>query len=99
MESLRQTGGLGVLLDLGFQRRFVYGPDNGVDHRSVLEIQDARDGPNAELRGDGTVSVNIHLADFHPALVVACKFLDHRSYHAAWATPLGPEVYYGQALR
>jgi len=59
---------------------------------TLLEYEDGGDGANAELTGEGTILVHIHLEDFYTVIDFVDEFFEDGAHRAAGATPGGPEI-------
>jgi hypothetical protein len=60
----------------------------------ALEHQQGRDAPNAVLRGDFRVLIDVQLDDLDLSSEFGGDFLERGRNHAAGAAPLGPEIHH-----
>src|SRR5271156_1710090 len=67
-------------------------------HLPALEHQQGRDAAHAITHGRSAVVVDVHLADFHSALIVLGQLFNDRSDRAARTAPTRPEVYQDGSL-
>ncbi|KAG0162572.1 hypothetical protein DFQ30_001712 [Apophysomyces sp. BC1015] len=84
--------GSNVAVDEGRDLGLRQGADLGLGHDAVLEQDQCRDAPHAELgRGRG-VLVDVDLSDLQALAVVTRHLVEQRRNHLARAAPLRPEV-------
>jgi hypothetical protein len=88
-----ESGFSDVLQDLLFQVLLRKGSDYLVHDLTVLEVEDAGNGGDIESARRDPVRVNVELSHLDLALVLLREFLDDRTHHSAWTTPLSPEVH------
>ena len=69
------------------------GTDLGRGELAALEQHQGRDAANAELGGNVTVLVHVHLRNLQAAVVIFGDFIQDGRNHLARATPLGPVVH------
>src|SRR5437660_6740361 len=82
-----------VLLYPGLDRRLPAGEsDHPVDELALPEHAQGGDAHHAVADGDFLADVNVQLAEYHLAGVLAGKLLHHRRHRPAWRAPLGIEI-------
>src|ERR1700690_363563 len=59
---------------------------------ATREVEQGRDGPDAEARGQRGLVIHVDLGDFDPVILTG-NFVEQRRKHFAWPAPLGPKIH------
>ena len=80
-------------VDFALEAGFVAGSDGHGWFAVEGDVEDCRDGADAEGLCDVSAFVDVHFVDYDLAFVFLCEFFKDRSYASAWAAPGCCEVY------
>ena len=90
--TARDRGSGRNAVQTGLEITPAFGANHLLGDFTLVKKQQRRNGAYAVLGSERLMVVNVHFADFHPAIIFVGQFVEERRDHFAWPAPLGPEI-------